>query len=84
MIVSQSLCFLETFRVKHRVETMGVAGIYSKSAMVPHKASVSVSEAPEHRTAPSLRCVGLKLSTGLLALVAVVFVVAWVLLQQNG
>ena len=54
---------LETFRVKHRVETMGVAGIYWKSAKVPRKASAS--EAPEHRTAPSLRCVGLKLSKGL-------------------
>ena len=56
------ICLLDTFCVKHRVETMGVAGVYSKSTKVPRKASAS--EAPEHRTA-SLRCVGLKLSKGL-------------------
>ena len=57
---------LETFRVKHCIDTMGlmgVTGVYSKSAKVPLKASAS--EAPEHRTAP-LSCVGLKLSKGVL------------------
>ena len=58
------ICLLETFRVGHRVETMGVAVVYSKRAKVSRKPSAS--EAPEHRTAPSLRCVGLKLSKGLL------------------
>ena len=68
LIVSQSracTCLLETFRVKHHIETMEVAVVYSKSAKVSRK--VSASEVPEHRTAPSLRCVGLKvkLSKGL-------------------
>ena len=39
---------------------MEVAGVYLKSAKVPRKASAS--KAPEHRTSPSLCCVGLKLS----------------------
>ena len=58
------ISLLGTFRVKHCVETMGVAGVYSKAQRPLRKASAI--EAPEHITAPSLRCVGLKLSKGLL------------------